>query len=344
VQYLLGILLLYFGLGLSGVLYGWLMGFVLSSLVGLFLVARFLGVFGGPHPLRPLIKFSYPLYVSNVLQHVAGWIDQLFVLAYAGEATLGVYGWAVRAALIPSSIISSIVTALFPQLSELYAGYGKDNLRGAFTLSSRYAVLMGFPMLVGLAVVANPIMVVFAEPEYAGAAMPLVIICLSFLLPTLGIAFSPVLMTVERTKTQSMVTLASIFSNIVVSYVSLTYLNLGVVGAAWARFLASCVSFGLGICALKRIFDITLDWEALWKSSVACIFMVVAVFLIGILEKVVSQLYLFPTYVIVGAIAYFLSLVALKAIKKQDLELIHDYLPERFKRIALWIGRLTSVE
>jgi len=344
VQYLLGIFFLYFGLGLFGVLYGWLIGFVLSSIVGLFLVAKFLGLFGEPHSLRPLIKFSYPLYVSNVLQYVAGWIDQLFILAYAGEATLGIYGWAVKAALIPSLIISSIVTALFPQLSELYTKYGKDNLRNAFTLSSRYAVLMGFPMFVGLAIIANPIMIVFAEPEYAGAAMPLVIVCLSFLLPTLGIAISPMFMTMERTKTQSIVTLASIFSNIVVSYVSLTYLNLGVVGAAWARFLASCVSFGLSVYALKRIFDVTLDWEALWKSSVACIFMAVAVFLIGTLETVVSQLYLFPTYVIVGAIVYFLSLVALKAIKKQDLELIHDYLPGRFKRVTLWIGRLAFVE
>jgi len=344
VQYLLGILLLYLGLGLFGVLYGWLIGFFLSSLVGLFLVAKFLGVFGKPHPMKPLIKFSYPLYVSNVLQYIASWIDQLFILAYAGEATLGVYGWAVKAALIPGLIISSIVTALFPQLSELYTKYGKDNLREAFTLSSRYAVLVGFPMFVGLAVLANPILVIFAEPEYSEAAMPLTIICLSALLPTWGITISPMLMTMERTKTQSIVTLTSIFSNMVASYVSLAYFNLGMVGAAWARFLASCVSFGLGIYALKRILDITFDWEVLWKASLSCICMTITVFLVSVLEKVVLPLYLFPIYVIFGAIAYFLSLFALKAIKKQDLELIRDFLPERFKRVAVWIGRLASTE
>jgi len=67
-------------------------------------------------------------------------------------------------------------------------------------------------------------------------------------------------------------------------------------------------------------------------------------YLSGILENVISQLYLFPIYVIVGAIVCFLSLFALKAIKKQDLELIHEYLPGRFERITVWVERLASIE
>lgn len=344
-QYLLGIFLLYMGLGLFGVLYGWLMGLVFSSLFGLILTAKFLGIFGKSHPMKPLIKFSYPLYISSILGYVASWVDQLFILIYGGEATLGVYGWAVKAAIIPSLIISSIITSLFPQLSELYTRYGRDTLRRAFTTSSRYAVLVGFPMFVGLAALANPAMAIFAGPEYSEAAIPLTIICLSMLFPTLGIAISSMLMAIERTKTESIVTFASIFSNTIVSYIGLAYLNLGMVGAALARLIASCVSFGLGVYALKRNnLDITFDWEVLWKASLACISMVVMVFLVSVFEKTISQLYLFPIYIILGAVTYFLSLVVLKAIKKQDVELIHDYLPGRFKRIAIWIGRLASIE
>jgi len=67
-------------------------------------------------------------------------------------------------------------------------------------------------------------------------------------------------------------------------------------------------------------------------------------YLSGILENVISQLYLFLIYVIVGAIVCFLSLLTLKAIKKQDLELTHEYLPGRFKRITVWVERLASIE
>jgi hypothetical protein len=44
--------------------------------------------------------------------------------------------------------------------------------------------------------------------------------------------------------------------------------------------------------------------------------------------------------VIVGATVYFFSLVALKAIKKHDVELIQEYLPGRLKRLAVWLDRL----
>jgi len=62
------------------------------------------------------------------------------------------------------------------------------------------------------------------------------------------------------------------------------------------------------------------------------------------LRKVVSHLYLFSIYVIVGAIVYFLSFFALKTIKKQDLELVYEYLLEGFKRITVWMEHLASID
>jgi cell shape-determining protein MreC len=61
-------------------------------------------------------------------------------------------------------------------------------------------------------------------------------------------------------------------------------------------------------------------------------------------QFLIFRLHLLPIYVIVGAVAYFLSLVALRAIKKQDIELAHEYLPNRLKPIAKWLGRITRVE
>jgi O-antigen/teichoic acid export membrane protein len=339
-----GIGLLYLGWGLFGVVYGWLMGSVVAALAGFVLTYRFLGTLEKPHPIRPLINFSYPLYISAVLGLIAGWVDQLFILPYMGEAGLGVYGWAVRAAAVPSLLSASIVTALFPQLSELYTKGGSDSLREAFHVSARYAVLLGFPMLVGLAALAYPVMVVFAGTEYAEAALPLTIICLASLPATLGIAISPTLLTLERTKTASTITLISIFFNTIASYITLAHLSIGIIGPAWARFLTAFVGFGLGAYALKRIINVTFDREALWKASVASLFMAAAVTLSRTLESFVSQLYLLPFYVIVGATVYFFSLAVLKAVKKHDVELIQEYLPKGLKRLAVWLGRIALVE
>lgn len=344
IRYSVSIGLLYLGWGLFGVVYGWLTSFVVATLAGMVLTYRFLGAFERPHSAKLLINFSYPIYISGILGHMAAWVDQLFILPYMGEAGLGVYGLAVRAASVAGLMSTSIIAALFPQLSELYAKKGADSLRDAFHVSTRYAVLVSFPMFVGLAALAHPVIIVFAGMEYAEAALPLTIICLSFLPTLLQISISPTLLTLERTKTASVITLITIFFTTIISYITLTHLNLGIIGPAWARFLAAFVGLGLGAYVLKRILSVTFDMEALWKASVASLFMAIAVTLSRTLEVIFSQLYLLPFYVIVGAAVYFLSLVALKAIKKHDLELIQEYLPERLKWVTGWLNRLALAE
>jgi len=347
----LGIYLVSTGFGLFGVIFGWLGGLIIPCIAGLILTAKHLSLRERPHPAKPLFKFSYPLYIANILGFSAIWIDQLFILLFLGEGALGVYYIAVRAAMVPTLLSTSLVAALFPKLSELYAKGGLNILRDAFHVSTRYTALIGFPMIIGLATLAYPIMILFAGIEYAEAALPLIIISFAALSTTIGVAIGPILLTLERTKTVSLLTVASILTNIAVSYVTLTYLNLGLAGPAGARTIASVVSLGLGVYLLSTIFSLSFDKEALWKASAASMFMAVMIMLTDVVRQfltpfptqfLVIQLRWLPLYALVGAVAYFLALVALKAIKKQDIELLQDYLPTRLKWIANWFNRLAS--
>ena len=347
----LGIYLVSTGSGLFGVIFGWLGGLIIPSIVGLILTAKHLSLREKPHPAKPLFRFSYPLYIANILGFSATWIDQLFILLFLGEGALGVYYIAVRAAMVPALLSTSLVTALFPQLSELYTKGGSESLRDAFHVSTRYTALIGFPMIIGLAVLAYPIMILFAGIEYAEATLPLIIICFAALSTTIGVAIGPILMTIERTKTASLLTIASILTNISVSYVTLTYLNLGLAGPAGARTIASVISLGLGVYLLSTIFSLSFDKEALWKASAASIFMAAMILLTDVVRQfltpfptqfLVIQLRWLPLYVLIGAVAYFFALVALKAMQKRDIELFRDYLPARLKWIANWFNRLAN--
>jgi stage V sporulation protein B len=347
----LGIYLVSTGSGLFGVIFGWLGGLIIPSIVGLILTAKHLSLREKPHPAKPLFRFSYPLYIANILGFSATWIDQLFILLFLGEGALGVYYIAVRAAMVPALLSTSLVTALFPQLSELYTKGGSESLRDAFHVSTRYTALIGFPMIIGLAVLAYPIMILFAGIEYAEATLPLIIICFAALSTTIGVAIGPILMTIERTKTASLLTIASILTNISVSYVTLTYLNLGLAGPAGARTIASVISLGLGVYLLSTIFSLSFDKEALWKASAASIFMAAMILLTDVVRQfltpfptqfLVIQLRWLPLYVLIGAVAYFFALVALKAMQKRDIELFRDYLPARLKWIANWFNRLAT--
>lgn len=351
IQSALGAYLVYVGFGLFGIIFGWLGGLIIPSIAGLILTAKHLSLREKPHPAKPLFNFSYPLYIANILALSANWIDQLFILPFLGTEKLGIYYIAVRAAMVPTLLSTSLVIALFPKLSELYATEGSDSLRSAFSVSTRYTALIGFPMIIGLAVLAYPIMILFAGIEYAEATLPLIIICFAALSTTIGVAIGPILMTLERTKTASLLTVASILANIAVSYVTLTYLNLGLAGPAGARTIASVVSLGLGVYLLSTIFSLSFDKEALWKASAASMFMAAMILLTDVVRQfltpfptqfLVIQLRWLPLYVLIGAVTYFFALVALKAIQKRDIELFRDYLPARLKWIANWFNRLAT--
>ncbi len=360
-QSVLGIFLLFAGLGLLAVVLSWLVGIAFSSISGLTLTLKYLGLTQKPHPLKPLINFSYPLYISNIMVFFATWIDSLLVFSYMGAVSgpieaqelLGIYYVAVRASSIPMLFSTAIVTALFPQLSELYTQQGLNSLKEAFRVSTRYLALVGFPMIIGLATLSSPIVVVFAGQEYAGAALPLTIICFAALPTTLGVAISPILLTLERTKTVSVIVVISILLNIVTSFFALNYLNLGLPGPALARTSSAVLTFGLSAYALKGFFSLSFDTEALSKAAFSSLLMIVAIFLLEAGRRLTSPLsnQLFgitlPTliiYIMVGAASYFASLVALKTIKKRDIEMFHDYLPKGLKWVAAWLARLARLE
>jgi O-antigen/teichoic acid export membrane protein len=248
---------------------------------------------------------------------------------------------------------TAVVTALFPQLSELYAQGGLNSLKDAFRISTRYLTLLGFPMIAGLATLSKPIVLIFAGQRYVEAALPLTIICFAALPVTLGVAIGPILLTLERTRGVSLIRVASILFNLTASYIALAYLNLGLPGPALARTFSAVITLGLSLFVLGRIFSLDFDKEALWKVALSSLFMVLTILLLDVIRQTLvpssSQLFdiglfLLILYMVAGGAAYFMSLVALKTIKKYDIEMLHDYLPKGFKWLAAWLDSLVRLD
>jgi hypothetical protein len=61
-------------------------------------------------------------------------------------------------------------------------------------------------------------------------------------------------------------------------------------------------------------------------------------------QFLVFRLQFLPLYVAIGGLAYFCALILLRAIKKQDIELLKEYLPKSFRKIASLLQRIARVE
>jgi hypothetical protein len=121
------------------------------------------------------------------------------------------------------------------------------------------------------------------------------------------------------------------------------------IGTAWARTFAAIIGLALSMYVLTRYVSISFDKEALWKASAASAIMILAIFALDLARKLFSsdsyqflviRLHLLPIYIIIGASAYFLALIALKAIKTHDIRLVEEYLPKNLKHIVKWLERI----
>jgi O-antigen/teichoic acid export membrane protein len=353
IQVTLSIYLLLAGFGLLAVVVGWTVGIAAISIVGLILTIKYLGLTRRLFPMGPLLRFSIPLYFSAIVGYFMGWVDQLVLASFTDLETLGIYYVAVRASVVPTLFSGAIVTALLPQLSELYTTHGASSLKDAFRVSVRYAVLIGFPLIIGVAVLAYPTVVLLAGAQYADAALPLIIISLSALVGVFGIAIGPILLTLERTRIASMLSLLSVGLSLLFSYVALAIFHLGMVGTAWARTISTIAMLMLNMYIVSRYVPISSDKEVIWKAAAASAVMVLAILGLDLSRMVLSpssyqflvfRLHLLPVYIVVGALAYFVAVVLLKTLKKQDLELIQEYLPRKLQWVGEWLRRIAKVE
>lgn len=359
IQTSIGTLLLLAGLGLYAVVYGWLAGWLTTTVVSLLLTSRYLGFMGKPCPARPLLSYSFPLYVSSSIAFFVAWTDQLLLVSYMSllfgpteaQRILGIYYVAIRASVVPSLFSNAIATALFPSISELYTQQGLEGLKDAFRVSTRYLVLAGFPLIAGVATLAYPIIIVFGGWEYIGAAEPLIIISLGVLISTLGLAMNPILMTLERTRIVSLLSVFGVGISLLLSYITVVLLNFSLVGAAWARTLTAIIGLILTAYAVTRYVPIAFDKTAMWKALAASALLVLAIVGVDSVRMVLSpsgyqflviELHLLPIYVLAGALAYFFGLVVLKAITQQDVEIFKEYLPSKLRWTAAWLSRFAS--
>jgi len=317
------ILTLLLGLGLIGVLLGWVLGDLMATILSAvltFQVFRCRGV----HPFGLLFRYSAPLYVSNLLTYLVGSVDQYLILLLAGQTVLGVYSLAVKAFGVLGLVSGAIGSVLFPKLSEMRSGLGDQALKEVARVSSRYVFLVYVPLALGLAATAYPTMTFFVGDRFSEGAVALAILASASALACGSVIINNVFLATGETSIFYVVGLLSLVTDVGLSFLLIG--PLGSTGAAVARAFVIIVSFAFPALVLVRMLGPYLDMDAFVKSLFASSFMVLVVFC---LQLVLSSRYLLPLYVIVGGLVYFTMLRVLRALREDDFVLMRGFVPAK---------------
>lgn len=158
------------GMGVAGLgvwsLVAWTLSRSAVQTVGSVLLYRWLPSFVfSTTSMREMIGFATNVTASETLGYIAANIDRLLVGRFLGAHAVGIYEQAVRLMLLPVTNTSMVLgRVLFPALARLQDD--PERSRQLYLRSARMSLFVATPILVGLAVAAEPFVAVAYGPGW----------------------------------------------------------------------------------------------------------------------------------------------------------------------------------
>lgn len=118
---------------------------------------------------KQLVKFSFPVYLENILNHIILSLD-IFILGSLGSAAeVGVFGVLVRLTMLIIFILTSFSVIFAPMISEVYGTKEFGRLERLYKTETRWVFTLTLPIFLGLMLFPEEILNIWGEPFKIGA-------------------------------------------------------------------------------------------------------------------------------------------------------------------------------
>lgn len=319
-------------LSVPGVLAGYIIGSLIALIAAVTFMRDRLPNPSNNAPIKPLLRFSFPLLLSSVTLLTLNWADIVVLASVTSNyALVGIYHIVVSSVGVLSVIYVPIMVTILPVLSARYSLDNPGGISSILKIASRYLAYVIFPSCIGLAVIAPTALTLFYGSDYVAGATPLAILSLSIIILALYSPLTTALTAFGKTKEVLKINVASALSTIALLITLVP--SFEAVGAALTRLTVQGISLGLATYTLHKHVKVRLDREAVWKAAAASTATIP--FLIAIESTISARI---PTVqvltieILVAVCIYLLSLHVLKALNSQDFELLRQALPKSLSK------------
>jgi O-antigen/teichoic acid export membrane protein len=320
IRQILIVAFLLYGFGLFGIVVAWVIGDMITVFIYIAAILKFLGTPVSSLSMKHLLKFSSPIYLSELVTFMYSWFDRVVLLAFLSLSELGIYSVSLKAFGVLDSINLAISTTLFTKYSEMHGRMGIRSVEKAISTASRYICYIVTPLAFGMLAVASPALSLFAGESYVTGYQPLMILSFFLAFTSISASLSGLLLVLGKTSIIPLLTAANVGVGIVFGMVLIPFL--GVIGASLLRGIAMVISLMTAIWVLKKKMNLTFDKEAFWKSIVAGSIMALSIIAVQFFWY---NLYLLPLYLGLAVLVYMGMLKVLRAIRKEDINLLRQY-------------------
>ncbi len=338
VRFLVTVGLLVAGLGLLGVVGGYIIGLLVAITVGVIVfIYKAWEIMAADTefvPAWPLVSYSLPLAMTSVVYVLMGHVDY-FILGYFLESDdVGVYrvGYMLGSALL--LIFNSLAPVFKPLIAETRDD--TDRVEQRFRVAARWIAGFTLPMAITLSLGATAYLSVLYTPQYSAASAVVALLCVAFLINvTFGGPDGTLLQGMGYPRVVFLNTVVLFGSNMVLSILLVPSfgINGAAIGSATALILVGLLTIG-ELYYLAGIHPFTIDFVKIFLAGIPATTAGGAVVLAFESQHLVAAL--LPVVVL---LTYVLSLIGMDAFTDADTDMAEEFVPGLRKRIPAVLGK-----
>jgi stage V sporulation protein B len=323
---ILGVSLALLNFGVYGVMFGYIAGYSAASFASFMFGRRKVSSPNSYMSLRPLLKFSLPLFLGQIVLLGLDWADIAVLASISSDYTvLGIYYLAARSVTFLSVLYLPIAYTVLPLLSAHHGIKDFQGIGNALKTVSRYIHYLMLPACIGVAMIASTALKVFYGHQYAYGSVSLAILSVTQILVALYYVFTTTLTAIGKTSDILKINIISVFC-----YIGLLLVLVPVfagVGAASARFAMQAIGLAITVYLLSKNMKVVVDKKSLWKSIIASISIMPILVLTEHILASFSVYLILAVDIVAGVSVYLLLLYILRALDHQDFELLKRTFP-----------------
>lgn len=318
------ILVLIFGMDISGLIWGQTLGLVFSLPPLIWLTTRGVPLSSARidrADFKQLWAFALPFTIGNLAFWTLSLADRYIVEMFRGSYEVGLYSVASK---ISWRSIQLLVNLFFlvpaPVISRLWEEKGRQATEDALTSFTRIFFLMVIPSVVGLAAVAAPLLRLLADESYFGGYPAIWLAAITSMALGLSDLGSSGCLVMNRTRLIARNQCIAAGTGLILNFILVPIL--GFMGAALSGALAFFLLAGLQAITSARYLTWRWPLTSLWHVLVASAAMAAVVLLVeaGLpADTTTWQIINLLISIVVGALIYGLGLWILGEISSAHL-------------------------
>lgn len=314
------------GLTAFGAVLGTVLGFVVSSIVCIYIYKNLMGKYiKKPEPnfkfpikeelnlAKKLIWFSIPVSITALAEMAIYSVCTFIMGIFLTDNLIGYFTAADPIARLPLIISTSVATTILPASSEAFSTKNKRLLDKYVTKSYKYTLMLVIPVCIGIALFGRPIMqvVYFTNIEYILGSSVLSILVIGMTFYSIYAISSGIIQGIGNPKIPMYILIVGTIITTVLNWYLIPIYGIG--GGAIATTIASLFIMIPSIYTAFKLTKANFPYDSIGKILIASLILGLVLWLIpySVLGLIMG--------IIIGPIIYLIGLIILKVFDKEDI-------------------------